>query len=209
MGIIRKFNKTPYNDAELIEAMREGSDALSLVYSHHKTYCLNFMRKMHDDEEEIKDIYQDAIIVLYEKFINPDFTLSCNIQTFLNSICRNQLLKRFKEGKSRRGTPISDDNLSEILKDVDFIDSIDDWLDQSINLNDKKSSVLYSVLEEWKKRLSKCYDIITRFWYRKETMNEIANKLGFLNADSAKNQKNRCQRKLELEVFKLLEAWKE
>jgi len=69
--------------------LKESSDALSMVYEKHKEYCINFMKSMYDNRDEVKDIYQDAVIVFYENAIKPGFNLTCSIQTYLNSICKN------------------------------------------------------------------------------------------------------------------------
>jgi DNA-directed RNA polymerase specialized sigma24 family protein len=85
------------DDQTILKNLRKDVKYLDQVYLQNKEYCLNFMKRKHQDFEAIKDIYQDAIIVLYENTRNPKFELTCSIQTYLNSICRNQLLTKYKE----------------------------------------------------------------------------------------------------------------
>ena len=66
-----------FSDNDLVEMIKESNEALTVVYKKHKEYCFNFMKTMFDDMDEINDIYQDAVIVFYEKVINPSFILSC------------------------------------------------------------------------------------------------------------------------------------
>ena len=84
-------------DLEKLFKLKNDKSYFTKVYEEHREYSLNFMRKMNNDSDLIKDIYQDAVIVLYENSRNPNFQLTCSIQTYINSICRNQLLNKYKE----------------------------------------------------------------------------------------------------------------
>jgi RNA polymerase sigma factor (sigma-70 family) len=185
-----------YTDAQLIDFMRNGHpDGLTYAYKYHREYCMNFMKSKYYDHEEIQDIFQDAVIVLYEKVQHSDFELTCSIQTYLNSICRNQIFIRLKKaGKFVQGDEETDDNSNGFL----------DWFDESDGVNHDRVKIIQLVLLEWKSQSLKCYEILVRFFYRKQSMSQIAYDLGYTNADNSKNQKARCQQKLKVEVFKRL-----
>ena len=116
-----KIKTTPYTDAELIELFKTSNDALDIIYRRHKEYCLNFMRAMYNDYDAVRDIYQDAVIVLYENLNKTDFKLSCSIQTYLNSICRNQILVRLKH--------TSKYEIKDSEANNDYIENISDWFE--------------------------------------------------------------------------------
>lgn len=185
-----------YTDAQLIDFMRNGHpDGLTYAYKYHREYCMNFMKSKYYDHEEIQDIFQDAVIVLYEKVQYSDFELTCSIQTYLNSICRNQIFIRLKKaGKFVQGDEETDDSSNSFL----------DWFEESDGVNHDRVKIIQRVLLEWKSQSSKCYEILVRFFYRKQSMSQIAYDLGYTNADNSKNQKARCQQKLKVEVFKRL-----
>lgn len=185
-----------YSDSELIEMLKDSNDALSIVYEKHKEYCLKFMNSMFDDRDEIKDIYQDAVIVFYEKAITPDFNLTCSIQTYLNSICRNQVLVRLEKMKKTAST--------SMMGNEGFLENLTDWFDDSNLVSNERVIALNGILTEMKESTSKCYDILVRFFYQNQSMDKIAEALGYTNADNAKNQKYRCQEKLKSEMFKRL-----
>lgn len=196
MKVVSFKEHDKYSDEELVSLLREGSDALSIIYKRHKSYCINFMKSMYNDRDEIKDIFQDAVIVFYENLNKPGFTLSCSIQTYLNSICRNQILKRVNISK-RYETKNSDDK-------SEFLENITDWFENISEVNSERVNVMKDVLKEMKESSSRCYDILVRFFYQNQTMDKIAADLDYTNADNAKNQKYRCQEKLKTEVFKRL-----
>lgn len=185
-----------HTDAEIVEMLKESSDALSFLYKKHKDYCINFMKAMYDDLDAIKDIFQDALIVFYENVNKPEFKLSCSIQTYLNSICRNQVLVRLKHSQKYE--------VRSAVANEEYLENITDWFDDTKLVNNERVSVLKDVFIEMKTTEQKCYDILVRFFYLNQTMDKIAQTLGYTNADNAKNQKYRCQEKLKKEMFKRL-----
>ena len=42
-----------------------------------------------------------------------------------------------------------------------------------------------------------CYELLTLFWYHKKSMNDLTQHFGYTSADNTKNQKARCQKRLE------------
>ena len=180
------------NDIEIIHLLKESSENLDIVYEKHKDYCLNFMKKINFNEELNLDIFHDALIVLTENLKMENFTLSCTIQTYLNSICRNQLLVRLKKNSKH-------DEYSE-----DFDERIDDWFEENTSIKDEKVQATIKGLEQLKELGGKCYEIIRKFFYDNHSMDKIAYDLGYTNADNAKNQKARCQKKLKEMVFELI-----
>lgn len=177
-------------DAEIIAKLRESSDNLDLLYHRHKEYCMNWMKKINNSEMN-QDIFHDALIVFYEKIVKPDFSLTCSIQTYLNSICRNQILTRFKK----------DARVSEFTEDYD--EKITDWHENQESEADENIQATQMGLEKLKEMGGKCYEILKRFFYDNHSMAKIAYDLDYTNADNAKNQKARCQKKLKEIVFEI------
>src|SRR5437879_11837482 len=57
--------------------------------------------------DDAKDIYQEAIIVLYNKIKKGDFELNSKLKTFIYSVCRRLWLKRLNQ-MNRYGGDIHD-----------------------------------------------------------------------------------------------------
>ena len=186
-------NSNSFTDKEIIDLLKKSSDNLDQLYSRHKDYCMNFMKKINNNEELNQDIFHDALIVFYEKVTRQKFTLNCSIQTYLNSICRNQILVRFKKNSKH----------SEYSEEFD--ERIDDWFEEDSNIKDEKVRATVKALEKLKEIGGKCYEIIRRFFYENHSMDKIAYDLGYTNADNAKNQKARCQKKLKELTFELIQ----
>ena len=182
------------SDQEIIKLLKDSSGNLDIIYEKHKDYCMNFMKKINHNDELNQDIFHDALIVLNEKVKKDDFVLreNCTIQTYLNSICRNQILVRFKKNSKH----------SEYSEDYDV--RIDDWYENLETENNEKLRAGVTAFEKLKDLGGKCYEILRRFFYENHSMERIAYDMDYTNADNVKNQKSRCQKKLKELAFDLI-----
>lgn len=199
MRVVSNNDESNYTDADLISSLKEGADGLDLLYKRHKSYCINFMKSMYKDHEELKDIYHDAVMVFYEKINTPGFELTCSIQTYLNTVCRNQILKRVNHS-NRYEFNGSDEN-------GDILESITDTLEELDDVNNERIKVMKKIFEQMKETSSKCYEIMVRFWYKQHSMEKIATDLGYANARTVINLNGRCRKDFKTEVYKRLMSW--
>jgi len=189
------------NDQELLVKIKENSDYLGIIYKRCKTNCIHFMRKMTNGkvyEDELEDVFQDATIILYEKIIKSDFTLTASFQTYLNSVCRFQLLNKLKESKLTIEFEDNSDHDTDDEHPMGYKSSITDLLDDIDHTDEPLFKAIERALELLKNEGRKCYDLITQFWYHRKKMDELATIFGYTNADNAKNQKSRCQERLRV-----------
>lgn len=193
-----KINNYGMSDEVLIELIKEDQDYLGVVYKKSKKYCISFMVKMSSSSklDDLNDIFQDAIIILYEKIIAGNFELTSSIQTYLNSVCRFQLLNKFKSDK--KVINHEDETSFDLLNNnQQFDDAITDVLEPIQDEKEKQFTAIEQALIKMKEAGGKCYELLTLFWYQKKSMDYIADNLGYTNASNAKNQKYKCQKRLE------------
>lgn len=188
------IDKLPSED--LLTLIKEDQDNLSLVYKQSKSYCLNFLRvknfKLND--EDLMDIYQDSVIVFYEKVINDhNFKLTSSVKTYLSSICYNKLLKRI--GKV--------DDIVNIDNQLNYLESEEED-EKFIEANETLYNALEKALNIIKESGGKCYELLTFFWYQKKSMKELTEIFGYTNEQNTKNQKAKCQKRLEKIAFEQL-----
>ena len=191
-----KQNLQLISDQELLPLILENPDYLSVVYKKTKDYCLRFMKNMVIDsnirDEELNDIYQDSLIVLYEKIIDGDFRLTSSFQTYLNSVCRYQILNKFKSNSK----VIALEDNADKMKDMQFDPSVNDVL-KELNVEEKNQfEALEKALNSIKDAGGNCYEILTLFWYHKKSMRQISEHFGYTNEDNTKVQKAKCQKRL-------------
>jgi RNA polymerase sigma factor (sigma-70 family) len=165
------------NDEEVIARIRKGDErALDFLYRKNYKMMVNMIMKNNGTEDEAKDIYQEALIVVWQKGQNPDFVLSSKLSTFLYSVCQN-LWRKELERKGRH-TSEDENTKSEIIE------------------LDKKERI--EVINQCISELGEtCRNILTYYYFDDMSMAEIAEKLGFANSDTAKTKKYKCKQELD------------
>ena len=194
-----KNNLSNITDQELVIKIKENPDYLGVVYKRCKANSLGFMRKMTSgkiSDYDLEDVFQDANIILYEKIIKGDFVLTASFQNYLNSVCRFQLLNTIE--KSRLTTDYQDnfDN-DDDESPLSYHSSITDSLDEIENSNEPQFIAIEKGLEKMKAAGGHCYELLTLFWYHKKSMNELTTEFGYTNEVNTRNQKAKCQKRLE------------
>lgn len=192
------INISALKDQELLIKIKENSDYLGFVFKRCKTNCINFMKSMTQGSKtdyNFEDIYQDANIVLFEKIVKGNFVLTSSFQTYLNSVCRNQLLKAISNDKSNI---VYKDNINDSDDLADYDDNITDILDEISDTREPLFIALEKALEKIKEAGGNCYKLLTLFWYQRKKMKELAEIFGYTNGANAKHQKSRCQERLRV-----------
>jgi RNA polymerase sigma factor (sigma-70 family) len=149
------------------------------------------------NDYELDDVFHDAIIILYEKIVNGNFELSCALQTYINSVCRFQLLNKI--GKSKLSADF-EENINHEEDDespMNYKLTITDSLDEIEDTKDAQFTALETALEKMKAAGGHCYELLTLFWYHKKSMNELTTEFGYTNEVNTRNQKAKCQKRLE------------
>ena len=198
-----KINISNLTDQELLIKIRENSDYLGEVYKRCKPNCFSFIRKMTNSsvsESDFEDIYQDASIILYEKIINVNFVLTSSFQTYLNSVCRFQVLNSIKKSKLNTAY-IEDSDDDDDENPMGYRSSITDSLDEIGDQKETQFLAIEIALELMRNGKGDCYQILTQFWYHKKSMNDLVDMFGHKNDKSAKTQKHKCQEKLRKLAF--------
>jgi RNA polymerase sigma factor (sigma-70 family) len=133
-------------------------------------------------------VYQETIVILYEKCRDEQFELNCQLQTFIYSIARNLWLKQLK----KHGHVGS---LKEYHQEA-YNDAESDLKTHTQKEEDIEK--MYRSLDELGEP---CATLIKDFYIRKMSMEEISDKFGYTNADNAKNQKYKCLQRLKRLYF--------
>ncbi len=176
---------TSYTDEELIEAMRSGESwALDLVYKRHFGLVQKFIVNNSGSREEAQDIYQEAIIVLYEKVGDSAFKLDCAISTFLYSVSRRLWLKHLRD-EGRKGL---------VREEHDFLSEDAGLVAEKYQEEEGR----LRQMEEGMQLLGEpCATLLNDYYAKSMSMEAIADKFGYTNADNAKNQKYKCLQRLK------------
>jgi RNA polymerase sigma factor (sigma-70 family) len=181
--------KLNYSDSEFIEGLKSGNDSvLKALYKKYYNLVLKFVVSNNGSSEAAEDVYQETIVILYEKCRDEQFELNCQLQTFIYSIARNLWLKQLK----KHGHVGS---LKEYHQEA-YNDAESDLKTHTQKEEDIEK--MYRSLDELGEP---CATLIKDFYIRKMSMEEISDKFGYTNADNAKNQKYKCLQRLKRLYF--------
>ncbi|MBN1950254.1 MAG: sigma-70 family RNA polymerase sigma factor [Bacteroidales bacterium] len=167
------------SDDQMIDRIRKGDQdqALDALYKNYPAFLNSFV-KSGGKRNDAEDIFQDALLIFIEKILNRNFTLTCSINSYLFSICRNLSLVYFRDHQKKAGIKpeTGDDQVS--------LESIEKFIER-----ERQFSALDRILVRVGK---KCMEILNLFYFSGLNMNAIAIKLGFSSEVSAKTQKYKC-----------------
>lgn len=186
----REIKSSVPEDSEVVVGILNGSkDTLNRLYKSYYPMILQLILSNSGDEDDAKDIFQEAIIVLYNKVKSGNFELNSKLKTFIYSVCRRLWLKRLSQQKHNGGN----------VKDFEDYIPIEEDLEEH-DERDRKFKQMDKALE---KLGEPCRTIIEDFYMKNRSMQDICDKFGYTNTDNAKNQKYKCLQRLKKLFFQI------
>jgi RNA polymerase sigma factor (sigma-70 family) len=158
-----KFGSTP--------ADRE--KAFLTLYKKTFPAVAKYVSKLGGSFDEAKDIFQDALMIYYEKSVKDSLQLQSNEQAYLLGIAKHLWARKFK-----------DNTRLTAMNDRDFIE------EEEMQLSNNK---LLNFLEN---AGQKCMDMLKAFYYDNLPVRTIAEQFGFSGERSATVQKYKCMEKV-------------
>jgi RNA polymerase sigma factor (sigma-70 family) len=180
--------KAEINEQALLKGLAQNdSKAVEALYKSHFTMIQHFVLNNNGSFDDARDLFQEAMITLYEKVQSDSFVLSCQIKTYLFSICKNLWLKRLKQ-MGKYSAPLSTEEES-IAVDADLEEF-------------QKKDAAFSIMNRALNSLGEpCKSLLEGYYLNKKGMQELADDFGYTNADNAKNQKYKCLMRLKKLFF--------
>jgi RNA polymerase sigma factor (sigma-70 family) len=165
------------NDSAVVEA----------IYRDNYPVIQSFILNNSGNSDEARDIFQEAMIVIYEKAVSGNFELNCLLKTYIYSVCRRLWLKRLHQ-LQRFG------NLVEHMEETVAVE-------EDLELHEKHNSDFILMETAMHKIGEPCKSLLDAYYLQKKNMQEIAADFGYTNADNAKTQKYKCLVRLKKLFF--------
>lgn len=190
MSKIKQILPTEISDQEIIDGVSKGdSKAINRIYKSYFPSISRMIVNNNGSEDEAKDIFQEAVMVLYDKITQQKFELSSKLGTFLYAVSRRLWLKQLtRKGSVASTADISDfEDLLRVEDDLERHDEIEQRFDHM--------NIALSQLGE------PCQTLLKDFYIANMSMQDIRDKFGYTNTDNAKTQKYKCLQRLKKIFF--------
>jgi|SRR6185312_6216109 len=176
--------RTVFNEQDLLEGLAKNDrNAIETIYRQHYNMVQSMILSNSGYPEDARDIFQEAMIVLYEKARSGSFELNSQLKTYLYSVCRRLWLKRLNQAQRvfpeveglEEKIPVEEDLERHEQRNRDFA-----AMEQAMNCLGEP-----------------CKSLLEAYYLGSKSMTEIAGDFGYTNADNAKNQKYKCLMRLK------------
>jgi RNA polymerase sigma factor (sigma-70 family) len=164
------------NEKDLFERIQKGDEkALEFIYKKYYRMMTKLVITNSGTEDEARDVYQDALVVFWQKARSGNLVLTSKMSTYIYSICQNLWRKELDRKK----------RLSNEEKDAS------ETLDMD---GPEREKIIAQCLDQLGET---CRKVLMYYYFDELSMQEIADKLGFANTDTAKTKKYKCKQKLD------------
>jgi RNA polymerase sigma factor (sigma-70 family) len=176
------------NEQMLLKGLA-GNDrkAIESIYRAHYSMIQTLVINNSGTSDDARDIFQEALIVLYEKAKSGSFELHAQLKTYIYAVCRRLWLKKLVIQQRFSGDLANAPETIATEEDVDMYEH---------------RTEDFELMERALQTLGEpCKELLENYYLRKKNMSEIAKEFGYTNADNAKNQKYKCLMRLKKIFF--------
>jgi RNA polymerase sigma factor (sigma-70 family) len=179
---------TDINEQHLLRGLAQNDKkAVETIYKQNYNMVQTLVLNNSGNADDARDIFQEAMIVLYEKVKSGSFELNCLLKTYVYSVCRRLWLKRLNQ-LHRFST--ESENVEEVVQ-----------VDDELEVHEQRNAD-FQLMEKAMQHLGEpCKSLLEAYYLQKKSMVEIAGNFGYTNADNAKNQKYKCLIRLKKIFF--------
>jgi len=170
-----------HTDQQHINSIRTGDNAgLHRIYREFLPRIHALITQNGGSYDDARDVFQDALVVLFDKCRTENFALSSSFSTLLYGVCRNLWGNRLQK-KSRSEVSLTDD--------LKFTDSTDIEFDL---VQAERESIFWDAL----RRLGNESRQLLELFFEKKSMEEIAETMQLSSVGYAKKRKFICKEQL-------------
>jgi RNA polymerase sigma factor (sigma-70 family) len=131
-------------------------------------------------KEDANDLFQDVLIIVHKKCLDPDFVLTADPRTFTISVSKFLYQNHLR----KRKLPLIPLEYTSEIAAIEGLENL-------IETEEKYKSMQHAFNQIG----DKCMQLLRAFFHHKKSMEEIAIELDFRNATVAKAMKYKCLEK--------------
>ena len=165
----------------------EDKGAIEKIYRDHFGMVQSLVLNNNGTSDDAADIFQESMIVLFEKARSGSFELHCQLKTFIYAVSRRLWLKKLNHSQRFIAPGEQMEELASVEEDMDV---------------HEQRQQEFSIMEMAMSKIGEpCKSLLEAYYVQKKQMQAIAADFGYTNADNAKTQKYKCLVRLKKLFF--------
>lgn len=174
-----------YTDREIIQGLKSGeSFAVKYLAKEFLPVITYFISKNSGNDEDAKDIFQDALFIIIEKINNNDFEVQGALSTYLFAICKHLWLMELDRQKAAKNYQL------RYLVDSKETDS-----------SEAGDNVFYeNIFRQCFQAMDEASQKILKMYWLEISPVEIAEKLGY-SYGYVRKKKSECMKELKIRIM--------
>ena len=177
-----------YSDEAILEGLRLRSDyIINFIYKEYFPLIRFLVADNGGSGEDAEDIFQDGIIIIYNKINLNQLALTSSFKTYMYSVCRNLWLQKLHKRKA----------IFERLTDVEEYIDIPDDLQKDGAIEETE---MHRIIQIHFLSLQDDCQKVLRLFVKNIPLREIALIMGFKTEKYAKTRKYLCKEELKRRI---------
>lgn len=180
--------KAEPSELELLHGLaRNDRKVIEQIYRDNYNMVQSLVVNNSGSLDDARDVFQETMIILFEKARSEQFELNCLLKTYIYSVSRRIWLKKLQH-KTRFSADIA--TTEQVVAIEDEIDELE------------KRDEEYEIMGKAILSLGEpCKSLLEAFYIQKKNMQQIATEFGYTNSENAKTQKYKCLMRLKKIFF--------
>ncbi|RYY57559.1 MAG: sigma-70 family RNA polymerase sigma factor [Chitinophagaceae bacterium] len=178
-----KATTNPTALQQIVAIKADDNLVLKALYQENYPRVEKFVLANNGSADEARDLFQEAFIACWrniqlDRFVPENDTA---LAGYLYRIARNKWMDHLRSGRYLKTVPLVEEQVDQ---------------PQDEEVEPQQAAYLKAVRENFTKLGRNCQEVLTRFYFKKESMGEIAQAFDWTDA-TARNTKYRCLQKLK------------
>jgi RNA polymerase sigma factor (sigma-70 family) len=163
--------------------------ALKEIYQQYRGDCVHWLKqKFNCSDDDAIEIFQMSVIIMYDNIVSGKLTtLTSSIKTYITAIAQNKAMELIRSRK-HLANDINTDSLC-----ITYV--------YQENEHELESELIQAATRCLDDMGDPCKSLLTHYYYMGRSMDEITAIMNYKNADTTKNQKYKCLKRLQTMYF--------
>lgn len=176
-----------HTDHHFIQALRRNDPAgIREIYNRFSAEAARWIANNNGTPEDARDVFQEAVVALYEKARNPDFVLTCPLGALLYVIYSRKWVDRLRAKKRESEVRIQEESRYQLETRDDVLDLAEQALAAERD-HQRLTSAFRQLSELCQKMLGMLAEGLSAL--------ETAEKLALNSVDTLYRRKNACMKR--------------